>query len=88
MIGKRQQEELQKWDYPGYRLNIVQDTRYLNSRETGHGYRAMLHVVHIESGDVEYRTEIARCQNLITLERKCNEIMEYVRALPNQKEPA
>ena len=83
-LGKQQKERIGKWWRPeGYRLEAYYSDRYYNSRETGRGYPVMLKVVHIESGDIEHRFEIARCQSEFECERKVTEITEYVAQLGN-----
>lgn len=86
-LGKRQKELIQKWWRPlvsGYRFDAYYSDRFYNSRETGRGYPVMFAIIHVASGDVETRLEIARCQSEYECERKVAEIMTYLSSLEDE----
>lgn len=88
-IGVQQKALIDKWYSPpggSYRLDIYCSTRYLNTRETGRGYPVMMAIVHIPSGDIESRFEVARCQTESTGEKKVKEIQEYIEGLDKSHE--
>lgn len=86
-LGKRQKELIQKWWRPlvsGYRFDAYYSDRFFNSRETGRGYPVMFAIVHVASGDVETRLEIARCQSESECERKIDELGAYLKQLEDE----
>jgi len=84
MLGSQQKAFIKKWfcsPVSGYRMDVVYSERYLNTRETGTGYPVILKIIHVASGDVESRFEVARCQSESACEKKVAEINKYIEQL-------
>lgn len=89
MLGKQQKELIQRWWKPApasTRIEAYYSDRYLNSRETGRGYRVFIRVVYNDDNSVDGAYEIARCEYEYTCEKKVAEIEAYLNTLQAEQE--